>query len=193
MRTISKKANEELFEKSVDTWTDLSTALLDGVSKSGYAPCGAMCLYAQIGKTERLDSLMNVFLYGRSSRGPNAWASTMYREFGPVIETPLFFAASLQELFLQSNGNEVKVFPAVSGCMGDITIHRYRTEGGFEISAKYVEGKTAFIEVKSLNGNDLILKSNMENMGTNRQEEVVSQIEKNRYQVQLAMRKHTFI
>ena len=164
LRTTTWEENPERYETSVREWADISTGILDGVSKSGYAPCGAMCLYAQTGKPGRIDSLIHVFLYGKSSRGPNVWASTMYREVGPVIETPMFFAAALQELFLQSKENTIKLFPAVPESMGDLVFHNYRTEGGFLISAKRIAGKTAFVKIESQSGNPLTLETDMQHL-----------------------------
>jgi alpha-L-fucosidase 2 len=183
LRTTKWEENPRLYEKSVDTWTNLSTGIQDGVPLAGYSPCSAICLYAQMGKTEPMDKLLNIFLYQKSSRGPNVWANTMYREYGPVIETPLFFAATLQELFLQSHESVVKVFPAVPELLGDIAFHDYRTEGGFLISAKRKNGKTCFVRIQSLHGNPLKLKADIQNMTISGHPDMVQRVENDEYRV----------
>ena len=87
--------------------------------------------------------------------------NTMYTEAGPVIESPLGVAESIQDILLQSWGSLIRVFPAVPGEWRDVTFHNLRAEGGFLISAVRREGKTSWIRVESLAGEPCCLKTDL--------------------------------
>jgi hypothetical protein len=156
-----------LMENSINYWSLFSSGLYDGKSTSGYAPCASICMYADMGKTEKISDLIHIFLY-EQNKGHlavhNVWPNTMYRETGPVMETPLFFAASLQELLLKSYNGVIKIFPAIPDDWKDAAFYRYRAEGGFLVSAKYHKGTTEFVQMKSLAGEDFVLEAKMESV-----------------------------
>ncbi len=157
-----QESNRDLIKNSINYWSNISAGLNNEEPKAGFAVCASICLNASIGQTDKISDLFDIFLYKKSSRGPNVWANTMYREFGPVIETPLFFAASLQELLLQSYNGIIKIFPAIPEEWEDAVFYNYRAEGGFLISAKYKNKMTEFIKIKSLAGEKCILQTNLE-------------------------------
>jgi hypothetical protein len=81
----------------------------------------------------------------------------MYTEAGPVIETPLSGGASIHELVLQSwsmqtFGTHIRVFPAVPDDWKDVSFDKLLAEGAFEVSAVRRNGKTKFVQIKSLAG-----------------------------------------
>ena len=78
--------------------------------------------------------------------------NTMYAEAGPVIESPLAVAEAINDMLLQSWGEDIRVFPAVPSKWQDVTIHNLRAEGGFLISAVKRNGETKWIRVESLAG-----------------------------------------
>jgi len=78
--------------------------------------------------------------------------NTFYAEAGPVIETPLSAAASIQELFLQDWGGALRVFPAVPGAWGYAAFEDLRAEGAFLVSAVRRSGRTAWVRIASLAG-----------------------------------------
>jgi len=78
--------------------------------------------------------------------------NTMYKEAGPVIETPLSGAQTMHDMVVQSWGGTIRVFPGTPGAWADTTIHNLRTEGAFLVSAVRKAGKTQFVRVKSLAG-----------------------------------------
>lgn len=162
--TWEEEDKRELIRNSIDYWSWISAGLNNNPPRAGYAPCASICLYASIQDPREIPALIDTFLYEKSVRGPNVWASTMYREHGPVIETPLFFAASLQEIFLQSYNGIIKVFHAVPGDWNDLVFHYYRAEGGFLVSAKYSDKKTEFIRIESLAGEKCKLQTGMESI-----------------------------
>jgi hypothetical protein len=85
----------------------------------------------------------------------------MYTEAGPVIETPLSGAKSLQDMLLTSWGSKIRVFPGVPSAWKDITFDRLRTEGAFLVSAVRKDGKVCFIRVESLAGEPCRLVTDM--------------------------------
>ena len=75
--------------------------------------------------------------------------NTLYKESGPVIETPLALAASLQEMSLQFWNGIVRVFPAIPSSWKNVSFSNFRTDGAFLISAKKEDGVTKKIEIFS--------------------------------------------
>lgn len=186
--TWDQEDKRDLVKNSVDYWSLIASGLDGNEPRAGYSPCASICLYASIGHTEKIPELIDIFLHRRSIRAPNVWASTMYREHGPVLETPFLFAAALQELLLQSYNGIIKIFPAVPDEWGDAVFHNYRAEGGFLISAKYRNSKTEFINIKSLAGEDFILETNMEYIKYEYSDNdtEIEKIDDQRYRIRLA-------
>ena len=83
--------------------------------------------------------------------------NTLYRESGPVIETPLSGAQSIHDMLLQSWGGKLRVFPAVPDAWQDLAFQNMRTEGAFLVTASRKAGKTEFISIKSLVGEPCIV------------------------------------
>lgn len=142
--------NRALLEKSVNHWLGFKGAL------QGYSYTGGAAMMAGLGRGEDAEKYLNSFL--NSFVQPN----TMYLESGPVIETPLSAAASLQEMLLQSWGNgfdnTIRVFPAVPASWKDAAFHNMRAEGAFLVSAARHEGQTSWIQIQSLAGEPLKVK-----------------------------------
>ncbi|SMD06852.1 glycosyl hydrolase family 95 catalytic domain-containing protein [Pedobacter africanus] len=139
--------NRDLISKSLAHWHSFPSAL------QGYSFTGGASIYAMMGKggaaRDYLNQLLDKFVL------PN----TMYLESGPVIETPLAAAASIQELYLQYFDNTARIFPAVPSDWANAAFQNLRTEGAFLLSAVRKEGKTRWVRVESLNGGTLNLKT----------------------------------
>ena len=73
--------------------------------------------------------------------------NTLYRESGPVIESPLSGAQSIHDMLLQSWGGKIRVFPAVPDAWQDVAFDGLRTEGAFKVSVFRISWKTEFIQV----------------------------------------------
>lgn len=161
-----QEENRARIRRSIDTWANLSAGLGDDLPRAGYAPVGAMSLYSSIGDASQTMKCIEKLLYSEHSywemKRPSIWANTMYREFGPVLETPLFFAVALQETFLQSWGGNIRVFPAVPEEWKDLIFHNMRAEGGFLVSAEKENGQTKWIQITSLTGNPCQLNADMQ-------------------------------
>ncbi len=134
---------KELAVKSVRHWQSLG-------GRQGYSLAGASSISSAYGlgndSLEYLDGLKPFIL-----------SNTMYKEAGPVIETPLFGAQSIHDMLLQGWGGTIRVFPAVADAWGDVVFHDLRTEGAFQVSAERKNGKTAFVRIKSLKGEPCII------------------------------------
>ncbi|MBB2148894.1 glycosyl hydrolase family 95 catalytic domain-containing protein [Pedobacter gandavensis] len=139
--------NKALIEQSLNHWLSLKGAL------QGYTFTGAASINAMMGKGDQAYDLLNQ-LFDQYIQ-PN----TLYQESGPVIETPLSAATSIQELLLQSWGNKIRIFPAVPAAWKDVSFDKLRTEGGFLVSASKVKGKTEFIKVYSSKGDTCRLET----------------------------------
>lgn len=118
----------------------------------GFTFSGAASIAAAIGEGDEalayVKSALHLFK-------PN----TMYAEAGPVIESPLALAEGINDMLLQSWGDDIRVFPAVPKEWKDVTFHNLRTEGAFLISAVKRDGETKWIRVESLAGEPCLLKT----------------------------------
>ncbi|WP_202918167.1 glycosyl hydrolase family 95 catalytic domain-containing protein [Streptomyces cavernae] len=140
----------ELIEKSVVHWHALAG------SHRGYSYTGAASLYAMMGRGDTALTYLKKF-FDPSTRYP-CRANTHYTEAGPVIETPLSASQSLHDMLCQSWGGVVRVFPAVPPSWADVTLHDFRTQGAFLVSAVRTGGVTRFVRVRSLAGEPLVLR-----------------------------------
>jgi len=140
---------KELAMKSVKHWHSLG-------HRKGYSWTGGSLIASSFGLgNESLEYLNGL----KSFIQPN----TLYKESGPVIETPLSAAQSIQNMLLQSWGGVIRVFPAIPDKWQNVTISNLRTEGAFLVSAIRNNGKTGFICIKSLAGEPCLLKCDIAN------------------------------
>ncbi|WP_351222314.1 Tat pathway signal sequence domain protein [Streptomyces sp. NPDC002133] len=142
-RTPEERA---LIETSLDHWVSFEGAL------QGYTFTGAASMSALLGKGDDalayLGELMRRFIQ----------ANTMYKESGPVIETPLSAAQSLHDMVCQSWGGTVRVFPAIPAVWRDVTVHDFRTQGAFLLSAVREAGATRWVRLVSEAGAPCVVR-----------------------------------
>ena len=144
--------NKELMERSVEHWHSIPGNIL------AYSYTGASSMYAAFGEGDKaLEQLNRIFTL--SSLTP----TTMYKESGPVIETPLSAAQCVHDMLIQSWGDKIRVFPAIPSSWKEISFKDLRTEGAFLVSAARHEGKTAYIRIESLAGEPCVIRTDMEN------------------------------
>ncbi|GLZ33629.1 hypothetical protein Lesp02_58170 [Lentzea sp. NBRC 105346] len=129
--------SRELIEKSLRHWLSFEGSL------RGFTFTGAASIAAQMTRGD--DALR----YLREFVARFAQPNTMYFEAGPVIETPLSAAKSLQDMLCQSWGDKIRIFPAVPAAWKDVVLHDFRTEGAFLVSAVRKGGVTQFVRVFS--------------------------------------------
>lgn len=142
--------DRELISRSLQHWHSMPGAL------QGYSFTGGASIYATMGKgNEARDYLKE--LISRYIK-PN----TMYMESGPVIETPLAAACSIQELLIQSWGDKIRVFPAVPSDWADVSFENLRTEGAFLISAVRRGSRTRWLRIKATTAGICNLETDMQ-------------------------------
>jgi len=138
LETVEKPGAKELAFKSVKHWHSLG-------SSRGYSLTGASSISSAYGDG-------NAALKYLNGLRPYLQASTMYKEAGPVIETPLAGAQSIHDMLLQSWGDRIRVFPAVADAWPNVVFHNLRAEGAFLVSAMRRDGKTRWVRIRSLAG-----------------------------------------
>src|SRR5207253_3227605 len=114
----------------------------------GYSFTGGASMHAVLGQGDTALTRLNLYLDAPRYMEPN----TFYAEAGPVIETPLSAATSIQDLFLQDWGGTLRVFPAMPAAWTEAAFDRLRTEGAFVVSAVRHDGRTAWVRIESLAG-----------------------------------------
>ena len=141
--------NRAIIKQSLDQWEKNSA------SWRGYSYTGSGSIYAMMGNGNKTHQLLNEMMKGRFSIKPN----TMYTEAGPVIETPLSAVTTMNEMLLQSWNGIVRVFPAVPDAWKAVSFDKLLAKGAFEVSAVRANGKTQFVKIKSLAGDQLLVKT----------------------------------
>ncbi|MEU8506527.1 glycoside hydrolase family 95-like protein [Streptomyces brevispora] len=148
--TGSTDAERALIEQSLAHWVGFEGAL------QGYTFTGAASMSALLGKGEDalkyLGLLMSRFIQ----------ANTMYKESGPVIETPLSAAQSLHDMVCQSWGGTIRVFPALPAAWQELTVHDFRTQGAFLLSAVREGGRTRWVRLTSEAGAPCVVRHGIE-------------------------------
>ena len=148
---VEQPGDRELIERSLRFWHSKKGALL------GYSLTGASSISAALGNgNDALTYLNGLF-------GKFLSVNTLYRESGPVIETPLSAAQSIHDMLLQSWGGKLRIFPAVPDSWKDLAFDGLRTEGAFKVTAKRKNGKTEFIQIKSLAGEPCVVVTDIPN------------------------------
>ena len=90
---------------------------------------------------------------------PNLYPNTFHAEGrNPCSETYGGLCRMLQDMLIQSWGNKIRIFPAVTNEWEDAVFHKLRAEGGFEVSAKRESGKTVWVRIKNNAGEPCIIE-----------------------------------
>jgi alpha-L-fucosidase 2 len=129
-----------LIRKSLDNWVSMPQAF------AGYSWLGAASILEAGNRGDEALTFLQTFL--RRAPLPN----TLYREGSPVVETPLAFARTVQEMLMTSHGDMIRIFPGVPSLWRNVSYANLRAEGAFLISANRRNGITEYIRIKSLAG-----------------------------------------
>ncbi|MDR2761742.1 MAG: hypothetical protein LBB88_03975 [Planctomycetaceae bacterium] len=144
--------NKEIVEKSMGHWLT--------VEKSreifGWSFAAAAAIYSTLGDGENALRCLRGHHNSKRFVMPNA----QYIEGSPVVECGLVAVQSLQEMLLQSWGEVIRIFPAVSAEWKDVVFRDFRAEGAFLVTAIRKDGKTSWIRIKSLAGEPCKVKPN---------------------------------
>lgn len=147
--TGEKDEERKLIIKSLRHWIGKEGDL------RGFSFTGAASIAASLG---RGNEALQYIKAGMELFKPN----TMYKEAGPVIESPLAMAESIQDMLLQSWGEKIRIFPAVPEEWKDIAFYNLRAEGAFLVSAVRKDGKTCYVVIESLAGEPCRVVTDME-------------------------------
>jgi alpha-L-fucosidase 2 len=146
--------NRELITKSIHHWLKTGdTTSGDGIF--GWSRAAAASLCATLGEGDNALKHIHGHLADKRFVRPN----TMYIEGDPVIECSIVLNRSLQDMLLQSWGDQIDVFPAVPTVWRDAVFHDLRAEGAFLVSANRRNGATEWVRVKSLAGEPCRVKA----------------------------------
>jgi len=130
-------ANRKLITTSLKQWHSMPGAL------QGYSFTGGASIYALMGEGDKALGYLKTLIHDYIK------ANTMYMESGPVIETPLAAATSIQELLIQSWNSIVRVFPAVPDSWTNVGFDHLRTEGAFLVSAVRAGSRTRWVKIEA--------------------------------------------
>ncbi|GHJ39810.1 hypothetical protein Sm713_54190 [Streptomyces sp. TS71-3] len=142
--------NRDLISTSLEHWISFTGAL------QGYSYTGAASFSAQMLDGDRAAGYLSDLL--RLYVQPN----TLYKESGPVIETPLSASQSLHDMVCQSWGGVIRVFPAVPAGWRDVTVHDFRTQGAFLLSAAREGGATRWVRLFSEAGAPCVVRTDID-------------------------------
>jgi len=143
------KSDRPIIKRSLEHWISLKGAL------QGYTFTGAASIYATMGDGNSAFNMLNQ-LFEKYIQ-PN----TLYRESGPVIETPLAAVASITELLMQDWNGKIRIFPAVPDAWENVSFDNLSASGAFEIGAKRENSKTTYIKVTSKAGGECVLQTDL--------------------------------
>ncbi|KAA9041196.1 alpha-L-fucosidase [Ginsengibacter hankyongi] len=150
-----------LMKKSIEHYT-----ALDG-DNCIYKFSGASSLWAASGEGDSslkwlnrsLELLPRFGVPPAPKRIPTLTQNTFYSEReNPTFESPISSSRSMLDMLIQSWGGTIRVFPACPSTWKNASFYNLRTEGAFLISAVRNDGKTKFIQVKSLAGEPCKIK-----------------------------------
>jgi hypothetical protein len=139
-----------MIDKSLAHWLSYSEAY------RGYSWLAAASMTAMKGDGDKaVEFILASLDHNRFPAQPN----TMYIEAGPVIETPLLGARTIQDISLTSYNQVIRIFPGLPASWKDAAFHSMRAEGAFLVSAKREQGKTSFVRIESLAGEPCRVKT----------------------------------
>jgi len=115
-------------------------------------------MYSSIRNGEKALEHMNLAL-----ASPNFFPNTLQSEGGnPCSEICGGLCRMLQDMLIQSWGDKIRIFPAVSKAWKNVIFHNLRAEGGFEVSAKRQNSKLVWIRIKNNNGEPCLIEPGFE-------------------------------
>ncbi|MCX6872379.1 MAG: discoidin domain-containing protein [Verrucomicrobia bacterium] len=145
--TDDRPRDRDLMKRSIRHWLTVG----DQEQTWPWSRAAGASLYATLGDGDNAIDQIQRHMAGKEFVRPN----TMYIEENPVVECSIILNRSVQDMLLQSWGDNIQVFPAVPRSWNkwnDAVFHDLRAEGAFLVSARWQDGKTSWIRIKSLAG-----------------------------------------
>jgi len=183
-----------LYETNMENRPDfvpvIKTSLRNFTALAGdscmYKFTGASSLWSALGEGNEALKWLNRSIQF-VEKGPTFTPNGFYSENGwPTFESPISAARAALDMYLQSWGNKIRVFPAMPDAWKDACFQNLRAEGAFLISAKRTGGKTDFISITSEAGEPCILKTDLPNpVGTKNKALKIKKISEQEYDIDI--------
>ncbi|MCK5280047.1 MAG: hypothetical protein KAK04_15945 [Cyclobacteriaceae bacterium] len=156
--------NRDVILKSIEQWASPKIGKM-------WVQTGISSIYSSIRDGEKALEYMNVAL---ATSYTSAWSSNFFSntlhgeknfnnpEWNPCSNVYGGLNRMLQDMLIQSWGDKIRIFPAVSKEWNDVVFHNLRAEGGFEISAKRKDGKLKWVRIKNNAGGPCLIEAGFE-------------------------------
>jgi hypothetical protein len=157
-------AERELMEKSIRNFAAVNKG---GGDIAPFQFTGTSAIWSLLGEGDKALSDLYRFM-GSPINCPNSM--NHYGGRNPCLETPVYAAHNVHEMLLQcydefpASGEmqaTIRVFPAVPDKWPNAVFHNLRTAGAFLVSAEHKGGRTRWVRVKSLAGENCRIKPNL--------------------------------
>lgn len=152
LQLIDPVKDKELITKSLNHWLTVDNK--KGLAAWSYLV--ASCMYSQLGMGD--SALVHI-----QRAMPSFSASTLYREAGMCMETPLMGVEAINSMLIQSTSKEITIFPAVPTLWKNVSFENLLAYGGFEVSATRKNGETVYLKIKSKTGGKATLITGFSN------------------------------
>jgi hypothetical protein len=135
---LQSPEDRALLGTSLHHWLGMPEAL------AGYSHAVGAALWAQLNEGDHAARHLHELVDGRYLS-----KTTLYREAGLCLETPLLGMAALHEMLLQVRNGVLVLFPAVPQAWRDASFENLRTEGALLVGATRQDGKLRCFSVRN--------------------------------------------
>jgi len=151
---LQNEAPRRLATKSIDRWIDLTHPCPD---ITGYTYAGMSVFSSLLRRPEKALGYLDEAI-------DKAWIrpNSMFAHSKPIMEAPSGCVDAIHFMLIQQHNELITVFPAVPSRWKDAVFHNLLMEGGFLVSAKRQNGRTLFVRIESLAGEECVLEHGIE-------------------------------
>ena len=155
----------QLIDRSVDDFLSKGTQ-----EWTGYTYSWVASLLARIGRADQALQYLQDYLRGfifpngfhvNGDQSGTGLSGSHDQSF--TLEGNFLAMQSVQEMLLQSWGNQIRIFPAVPTKWHDVSFENLRAEGGYIVSAQRRNGHTVSIQITTTTNGTLKLRSPFDN------------------------------
>jgi hypothetical protein len=151
---LQNEASRQLATKSIDHWIDLTHPCPD---ITGYTYAAMSVFSSMLRRPEKALVYLDESI-------DKAWirANSMFAHSKPITEAPSGCVDAIHSMLIQQHNGLITVFPAMPDRWKDAVFHNLLMEGGFLVSAKRQNGRTLFVRIESLAGEECVLEHGIE-------------------------------